>query len=259
MGRKDRVEAKNPGASYGATIEDFFDGPELAEARTSGVMVERILLAVLKSEMARLADPVNVAETTRFFRHIFDPLAGAEERAEYVANFQRRSPAVVLGYPRTVVDLPILSITLGEESESEPSYLGDYIGESLPEEKDPYAEYVGAHFQQTFNIFCYAEHPVVCAYLYHFTKLILLSAKPFMLQAGIVDPRLSGGDLAPDEGYTPENVFVRVVRLSCQSLSSMPLLKLDPVGFRITGIFMDDVQVDGVQGGVTPYAEGSDE
>lgn len=255
MGRKEVVEARNPGAEYGATVEDFFDGPDLAEARTSAVMVERILYAVLKSEMERLSNVANVDETTRLFRHIFDPLAGDAERAEYVTNFQRRPPTVTLGYPRITLEPPIISIVLGEESEDDPSYLGDFVGETLPGEKGEYAEYVGAHFQQTYNIFCYAEHPVVCAYLYHFVKLILISSKLYMHKAGIVDPRLSGGELQPDEGYVPENMFVRVVRLSCKSLSSMPILKLDPSRFRLTGVFMEDVVVDGIRGGVSPYAQ----
>jgi len=252
MGRKEVLEARNPGADFGATVESFFDGPDLAQARTSVIMVERILFSVLRIELEKLSNPANVAETTRLFRHFFDPLTGEAERAEFVTNLQRRPPTVTLGYPRTTIDPPIVSVVLGEESENDSGYLADYVGETLPDESGPYSEYVGAHFQQTYNIFCYAEHPVVCSYLYHFIKLILIAAKPFMLKAGIVDPHVSGGELQPDEGYIPENMFVRVVRLSCQSLSSVPLLRLDSSGYRITGVFMNDVVVDGVRGGVTP-------
>lgn len=259
MSRKETIERKNLGAEYGETVEDFFDGPDLAQARTSSVMVERVLYALLKSEFTKLAAPANEANLARLFSHIFDPMAGNEERQDYVVNFQRRPPTVVLGYPRTTVELPIVSIVLGEESESETRSIGNYVGESLPGEKGPYAEYVGIHFQQTYNIFCYAEHPVVCAYLYHFIKLILIAAQDSMVKAGIVDPHLSGGDLAPDEGYVPENVFARVIRLSCQSLSSVPVLKLDPAGFRVSGVFMEDVVVDGVRGGVSPYNPSTEE
>lgn len=259
MNRKSRLEARNLGATHGATIEDYFDGPDLAQARVNVVMVERVLLAVLRTEFARLTASTGGSEAERIFGHIFDPLLGDNERQEIVTYFQRRPPNVVLGYPRTTTEMPCVSITLGEESETDPNALDDYVGETLDGEDGEYAEYRGTMFDQTYNIFCYAEHPDICAFLYHAVKLFLFGAKPFLIQAGLIDPRFSGGDLAPDEGaYVPESIFMRVARLSCKSLNTMPVLRLDPARYRITGVFRDDVVVDGVRGGVSVYTPDGD-
>lgn len=260
MSRRKAIERRNVGGTFGETIEPFFEAPTLAQARTSGVMVERVLYAVLKTELERLSAPANVDDLRRVFRHVFDPLAGDAEREEYVTHLRSRPPTVVLGYPRTTAQPPIVAITLGEEEEEDSSAsLGDFIGESLPGEAGEATEYLGVHFRQTFHVYCFSDHPVVAAYLYHVVKLILLGAKKFLIQAGVVDPRLSGGELAPDEDFTPEDWFSRVVRVTCFSLNSVPVLTLDPARYRITGVHMHDVSVDGVQGGVTPVgSEGSE-
>lgn len=257
MSRKEIVEGENLGATFGDTIEPHFNGPSIAEARTSGVMVERVLYAVLKTELDRLASPEGLASLQRVFTHVFDPMAGETERAEYVTHLQRRPPNVVLGYPRSTTAPPVVSIVLGEEEESdEVASLSDFVGETQPGEDGPYAEYVGSHFSQTFNIFVFSDHPVITAYVYHLVKLILFGAKPFLICAGVVDPRLAGGELSPDESYTPEDWFSRVVRFSCKSLNSVPVLRLDPSRYRVGGLYMDDLNVDGIQGGVTAVGTG---
>lgn len=252
MSRKELTESRNIGAAYGEQ-DRYFDGPILAEARASGVMVERVLYGILKTEFDRLVATEGAADLERIFGHIFDPMAGAEERAEYVMHLQRRPPTITLGYPRVTTEPPVVAIVLGEEEEDDTTAgLSDYVGETLEGESGPYAEYVGVHFRQSYMIYCFSDHPVVTAYLYHAVKLILLAAKQFMISAGVVSPTLSGGELAPDEAWTPEDWFSRVVRLSCHSLSSVPVLKLDPSRFQLGGLFMDDIVVDGVRGGVHP-------
>lgn len=260
MSRKEIVESQNIGTAFGDTVDPYFEGPELAQARTSGVMVERVLFAVLQTELNKLTLTENVENLRRIFSHAFDPMAGTEERDDYVAHLQRRPPTVVLGYPRTTAQPPVVSIVLGEEEEDDESTaLSDYLGESLPGEPGPYAEYIGNHFTQTHNIFIFSDHPVITAYLYHLVKLVIFSSKPFLIKAGIIEPRISGGELSPDEGYTPEDWFSRVVRLSCRSLTSVPVLRLDPSTYKLKGLFMDDLHVEGIQGGVHGYSPGDPE
>jgi len=262
--RKERL-LRNLGGTFEQTDEraqPFFDGPIQTEMRTSVVMAERILLAVLRSEVARLSADTDEArgELTRIFSHIFDPTIGATERASFVTDFQRRPPTTVLGYPRTTTEMPCFAMTLENDEEGEAPILGKYVGQTLEGEDPPGgedAEYEGAFFDQTYGIYVYAQHADQCAYLYQFGKLLLFGARQALEAAGIIDPTYSGGELTPEEMYLPENLYARVLRVRAKTLMTVPRLLLHRDGRRLraTGIFMKDVVVDGMRGGVTPYAE----
>ncbi len=255
---------RNLGGTFEETVEPFFDGPPLAETRTSIVLVERFLLAVLRSEIDRLKPKANQSELERFFSHIFDPTMGKEERAAFVTNFQTTPPNVVLGYPRTTAELPIFAVVLTSDEEAEPSALGKYVGETLEGEDAPGredAEYEGAFFEQKYSIYIYAQHPDVLNYLYHFGKLILFGAREAMEAAGIIDPKYSGGELSPDEVHLPDNVYARVLNVTAKSLMTIPRLfpmHKDGRRLRVTGIFREDIVVDGVRGGVKTFVPGEE-
>jgi hypothetical protein len=258
MSRSSRKAKRNLGGTEAEAVTSFFGEPQLTEARTNIVMIERVLLAVIRSEVERLRADTN--ELTRFFSHFYDPIAGEEERARFVANFQAQPPVTVLGYPRTTAQFPCFAVVLESENESQ-NVLDDYVGESLPgEDVDEAAEYRGAIFDHTYSVYVFAEHPDVVAYLYQFVKLVLFGAKPFLVQAGLIDPHFSGGELSPEEMYLPENMFARVFRITASALVTVPrLLDPDPVRVRLAGIFMNDIVVDGIRGGVTPYAASEDD
>lgn len=63
--------------------------------------------------------------------------------------------------------------------------------------------------------------------------------------------RFSGGELNPEEMYLPDNMFARVLRISCTAPMSIPKLIIDAAKVRILGLYMDDIVVDGIRGGVT--------
>jgi len=249
VNRKNRLK-RNLGGEVDAGIEPFFDGPALAEVRTSVVLAERLILLVLRSEVERLAaDP---DELTRFFRHFFDPTATAAQREQFVAHFTKSPPTTVLGYPRSAAEFPCLAVTLDSEEETEPGVLGNYIGETLEGELGEDAEYEGAYFQQSYGVTVYAENPDVCAYLYQFAKLTLFGAREALENAGVLELKYSGGELGPED-HLPENMFARSLHVQCKVLMTVPRLfaHRDARRLRITGIFRDDVVVDGVQGGVS--------
>ena len=263
MNRKQRL-LKNLGAGFEAAdpkAEPYFDGPGKIEVRTSVVMVERILRAVLTSEIDRLSDRANTDELRRYFAHFYDPTVGEEERERFVTNFQRTPPRAIIGYPRTGADLPIFSIVLmsDEEMDGQPAgFLGKYAGETQPDETPPGgddAEYEGAYFAQAFAVFVYGQNPDQVAYLYQFAKLTLFGARQALEASGLIDPRYSGGELSPEEMYLPDNVFARVLNVRLTSMMTVPRLfsHRDGRRLRITGIFRDDVVVDGVRGGVKTY------
>lgn len=266
--RKERL-LRNLGGTFAETpsskVDPFFDGPQQAEQRTSVVLTERIIRAVLLSEVDRLKDSENIAELRRFFSHFFDPTITVEERESFVANFQREPPVVVLGYPRNLAELPIFSIVLSSDEEAEPHLLAKYVGATLDNEKPPNredAEYEGAYFNQMNSVYIYAQHPDVCLYMYHFAKLALFGARSALECSGLIDPHYSGGELAPEEmPYLPDNVFVRVLNIRYLTMMTVPRLYAYRDGRRITmtGIFREDVVIDGQRGGVKTFAATEEE
>ena len=252
-----RKDPRNLGVAYGATKTPFFE-VAAARSRTSVTITERVLLGVLRTEIDRLSK--DKSELERFFSHFFDPLTDKNERDSWVNNFTRRPPKVVLGYPRTSSEFPCFSIVLESERQTQEA-LGLYLGQSLEEEGgDTSFEYLGAMFEQTLGVYIYAEHPDVCIYLYQFAKSVFLGANETLLCCGLIDPMYSGGELAPDEGYLPENMFVRVLRVTLKSLTTVPqVLSPDPARARVTGIFADDIVVSGLRGGVHPIDPNAEE
>lgn len=260
MSRKAKLNARAPGGAYEATIEDFFDGPALAQQRTAVVTPERILRAVLKTEIDRLSTQLagdSYKDAERLLTHLFAPTAGTDAAADFLTHFRRRPPAVVLNYPRATAEPPVYAIVMSDENETD-NAIDDFVGETLDGERGAAQEYRGAHFEGTFSVFVFAEHPEVTMYLYQLGKAILLGAKPVLERAGLVDVHFSGGDLSPDEAYIPESMFARVLRVTCKYLVSVPVLVMDPAGFSITGVFLPDVVVEGVRGGVHPVASTED-
>ena len=244
---------RNLGGEESEDITKHFVGPDLTEARTNIVMIERLLLAIIRSEVDRLRQ--DKAELTRFFSHFFDPLAGETEREKFVNNFIKQPPVTVLGYPRSTAEFPCFSVILESEEESQDA-LAEYIGETLEgEDADEPAEFLGAIFDHTYGIYVYAQHPDVTAYLYQFLKMLLFGAKPTLLQAGLIDIHFSGGELSPEEMYLPDNMFARVLRITAQAVMSVPVLVgIDPRALRVS-LFMDDIVVGGIRGGVTAVDE----
>ncbi len=253
MGRKDKPapNARNLGGTLEASIEPFFDGPALAQARTSISLLERVIMNLLRVEIARLKS--DKGELDRFFGHFFDPTAGAVERERFVDNFIREPPVVVLGYPRTSGEFPCFAIILESEEETDPESMGDYVGQTLDGEGGEAAEYVGSFFNHSYGIYIYAQHPDVVIYLYQFAKMVIFGAKDALLCSGFTDLRISGGELNPEEMYLPDNMFARVLRISAVAPITVPKLITDPAKVRLLGLYMDDIVVDGIRGGVTPY------
>jgi hypothetical protein len=246
-----RKERRNLGGVEGQAIEPFFDGPIQAQLRTNIVQIERVLLAVIRSEVERLRQ--DRAELTRFFSHFFDPIAGPEERDKFVDNFIREPPVTVLGYPRSTAAFPCFSVILESEQEQQ-NALGDFAGETLPgEDATEAAEYLGSIYECVYGVYVYAQHPDVVAYLYQFVKLLMLGSKPTLIAAGLIDPHFSGGELSPEEMYLPDNMFARVFRITTQAMMTVPrLLDPDPGKVRLAGLYVDDIVVDGIRGGISP-------
>jgi hypothetical protein len=239
-----------------APTEDF----AVAAGRYSVVMPERVILALLRSEVERLSDTSAHDDLLRFFSHFFDPMITVKERDSYIGNFQKQPPVARLGYPRTSATFPCFAIVM-ERDQMDQEALGKYLGQTRPGDPiDDAEEYTGSMFEQTYGIYIYAEHPDVCLYLYHFAKAVLLGSHVTLQECGIIDPQYDGNEMIPQEDYLPENMFVRRLGVTLKSLHTIPVvLSADPGRVRVTGIWADDLVVSGIRGGVHPIDPSEDE
>jgi len=248
MGRKDKTD-RNIGGALPTSP------PDLSTARDSILLIERLLRSLLQTTIDDLKDPNDasaVEDLTRFFSHFYDPTISPAERNDIIKNFQAEPPKAILGYPRSTAQFPCFSIILEGEEETQ-GLIGDYAGQTtLDEDVDDFSEYIGAFYNSTYGIYIYAEHPDVCVYLYQFAKSVIHAGKAFLFSCGVTSMTISGGELAPDETYMPENMFMRVLRVQLTAPMSVPaFMRADPRKIRLTGIFRPDVIVDGMPSGVT--------
>lgn len=248
----DQTRKKRDAKNLGGTVGIDRDLPALSAARTNVINIERLLVQLLRLETERFKEDPELLRM--FFKHMFDPLVGEAEREEFVTNFVRLPPETVLGYPRTSTQFPCFAVILQEDAEDQ-NFLGDFGGETEDDEEvetDGYKEYAAALCNNSFGIFVYAQHPDVCLYLYYFAKMIIFGAKPLFLSNGMTEVTISGGEVAPDEQYLPDNMFMRTITVRGQSMFTVPAFALvNRRRLRLLGLYRDDVVVDGVQGGIT--------
>lgn len=205
------------------------------------LLVERLLKRVLEVSVKLLKDDEETAK--RYFSNFFDTTMSTTERDQFVQAFINTPPTTVLGYPRVGAEVPCYAIVLSGEEESE-AFLGDYAG------SDDKFDYTGAFFTANYAVFVHSTHPDITGVLYQLAKAIIHANKALLMQAGIAGVTLSGGELAPDESYMPENWFSRVLRIQTTNPYTAPnFLPADPSKMK-TFIYAHDIVVDGLQGGV---------
>ena len=243
---------KDP-SNFGTALSEAKDEPlgfEVPAGRFSIVMPERIIMALLRDEVSRLAAPAGEDDLRRFFSHFFDPMITEAERNSYVTDFQRKPPVTVLGYPRTSTKFPCFSIVM-ERDASDQEALGKYLGAThTSDPAERFTEYVGSMFEQTYAVYIYATHPDVCLYHYHFVKAVMIGSHTTMEECGIIDPTFDGNEMIPQDQYLPENMFVRRLGITLKSLHTVPILTpSDPARARLVGVWADDTVVGGIRGG----------
>jgi hypothetical protein len=223
------------------SLAPFKKGAPTIEKNSAVLLVERLLKRLLEAAIKMLKE--NPAEATRYFGHFFDVTVSEAERDQFVRAFLQAPPRVVLGYARSGVELPCYAIVMTSEEEAE-AFLGDYVGH-----EDAF-EYLGADFDATYTIYTYSMHADMTQVFYQLCKAIIHAGKGLLFQEGVISLSIGGGELAPDENYMPENMYVRQLRLNIKHPYTAPqLLPADPEKLR-TLVFACDVNVDGMQGGV---------
>lgn len=134
---------------------------------------------------------------------------GAEDIARLKAYWVAHPPTVLTGFARREGPFPCFSITLASDA-NDTTLLDD--GGYFDEEDE---EEIGREVTRSdFRVFIFAESPDACAAYYRVARRILMVGKRRLESFGLLNPALSGAELAPDASYVPDNLFVRQITLS---------------------------------------------
>lgn len=118
-------------------------------------------------------------------------------------------PTVLTGFARREGPFPCFAVTLASD-DTDTVLLDD--GQMFDEDEE--GDIGREVMRSTFRIWVFAENPDVCAAYYRALLRILRVGKRRLESYGLLNPTLSGAELAPDASYTPDNLFVRQVTLS---------------------------------------------
>lgn len=203
-------------------------------------MIQRFIDTVLKQALANIAK-----DREAILLELFRDELGIDEKTELdsiIDVFKNTPPKVILGYPRADSDFPLYSITLGTEGASE-GFLEDGAGQ-VEEDDDPEfgADKKAEIWNHSYSVWCYAEHPDVCGYIYEVAKAALaLNAHDYLIGKGLWNIKLSGMEMAPDPRYAPENLFLRQLVLRCDKEFQL-LDRNSKIGkaFKVSGIHVDN-------------------
>jgi hypothetical protein len=137
-----------------------------------------------------------------------------------IATFAKKPVTIRHGYAQADFTPPQVTILLQSEQQSD-YLLGDYVGQDTYAQADGTlvtAAQLGSFYDSSFQIICITENVDACAYLFEMVKTTLTIGKDLLEQGGVMDPMLSGMDLAPDGRYLPEHLFARVLNLRCKNM-----------------------------------------
>lgn len=213
-------------------------------------MIQRYLFTILDQALTN----VKGKDGPEILTDIFQKTLGLEpeEVASIIKYFAATDIALKQSFARQDDAFPMLSITLANESGETMFLANEGATEDDPEEPD-FAEDVTSNvWNHTFQIYCYAQHPDVAEYLYQIAKqAISLNLNSFLADKGLWNVTLNGMDLAPDQRYTPEILFLRALAFRCNDE-----FRLVHVGsragkaFKVTGIAVDKSGSSSDVGGV---------
>jgi len=199
-------------------------------------MIQRFLFTVLKDGVEQItADPEIIDD-------LFNDVYGlTEEEATAIKTFwASKPPKVIHGYAPRDIDVPVFSIVLDNERESDTWLANDIGQEEDPDSPDYRADIKGSIWQHQYSVLVYTEHPDVTLYYYELAKSIILSGNDFFVDQGLFEIDLSGADMAPDERYIPQNLFARKLTFSCKRVFKR-LLRGSQIGkaTSVSGIHID--------------------
>lgn len=119
---------------------------------------------------------------------------------------------------------------------------GRYLGDELDDVSfnGQLTSLTGSIKQKTFGIFTYATNPDVCIYYYELCRFFLHRNRDYLKgpDIGVLDTAFSGGDMAPDPRYAPENMFVRRFTIETKVLEGFQKADQEERAFKVGGAWV---------------------
>jgi hypothetical protein len=206
-------------------------------------VIERLIYTALTNGITELTE--NPERLLRFFEQTHQLTTTEAEAIQTL--FLDEPPEVIHSYAREEHNFPLYAIVLSSEQETG-KFLGDYGGFVTFAEAQELADLDAADsninssvFSFNFDIMVYTKHPDVAVYYYHLAKYFMIRARDYFKSCNVFDMVLGGSDVAPDPRYIPENLFVRVLRVSCQQVLGVIAAK-EARAFAVDGLH---ISVDG--------------
>lgn len=185
-------------------------------------MLERLLKRLLLDGIVRLAEDPSRLTTYFAAQNRLD----AEEIAKLSEVFEKTPPNVYQNLARTDVKFPCYTIHLSSEAEHIPgTFMGDLAGFIDSDQAAAFdnaalegGELLGSFYTKDFQIIAHSIHPDLTIALYELSKYFIQRGKTLLTDQGVLNTKLSGGDIAPLSAgeYGPDFIFRR--RLSVQLL-----------------------------------------
>ena len=188
-------------------------------------MMQRLLYTILTRGLALFSTNPEIYDRV-FGDYLF---LGDKELASIRAYFAKNQVRVQHGYAHADIKPPLVNIMMQGESQTQ-QFLGTlgHVPMGLGGQQG-----TGSVWENSYQLNCYTENIDATSYLYEVVKAILLCSHGVMAEAGIMSPTYSGMDLAPDRGYVPENLFVRVLTVRASVSYVLPELLADTPLFRM--------------------------
>lgn len=234
------------------------------------MMIERLLFTVIQDGIAYLK--ANPAEIVKIFGEdaLLDNVDRMTEPTKISTLFTARPPSVTQSFPRPEAVFPCYSITLASDTTSQ-QFLGDDGGFISDPDSDDAGGSIDSEVRAySYVILVWTQHPDWTLYLYHLLMWMMVQGRRTMMANGIMDIKMSGADVQPDQRTMPAGLFVRRLTFSCDREWAVvpPSSKLPYSAFKVGGVHYDTPQsagdpgadTGGVVGHVTtPYEDKDDD
>lgn len=130
---------------------------------------------------------------------------------------------VLLGWPREPGQMPCLTIAQAGEQEID-APIGSELDEELlfDDGENPVAveSLEGTWFTGNYRVTAWAGNADLTIYLQAIAKQALLENRGYLMDQGLYEQVLAGGDFEPAPQYVPDFVFLRAVTLNCRYLAT---------------------------------------
>jgi len=140
----------------------------------------------------------------------------ADEQQEIRDYFSATEVAVRLGYPRAVIDLPGLFVSIGNSQETKQT-LGAEFGDEV--NTLAFYEREGTWLQTQVRIACWSVNANLTVWLQNVALWALLYDRQNLNDRGLVEQKITIGDFAPLPQWFPDFAFRRDLTLSADHMA----------------------------------------